>query len=273
MGLLGLIPEPNSSGATQNYRLVTSQPTSSDNLNVRLNRSLDSKNRLAYSAGYQRRFSESVQLFGYRDPTHGSGANHDVTFTHNFSPRLIMNARLRYNRNVTDLLPYFSYGEDVSGKLGITGNSRESVNFGPPNLNFTNYGDLSDGNRTLRRIHTITAGNGFTIVHGAHSITTGFEFTRLRWNNVIEQNARGTLFFGGLSTAGLDAAGNALPNTGNDFAEFLLGRPQQSSVRFGSADALHAPVAVFGFPAGRVARAPEPDIQSRPSIRRLGAIH
>jgi outer membrane receptor protein involved in Fe transport len=74
-------------------------------------------------------------------------------------------------------------------------------------------------------------------VHGVHSITTGFEFTRLRWNNVIEQNARGTLFFGGLSTAGFDAASNALPNTGNDFAEFLLGLPQQSSVRFGSADA------------------------------------
>ncbi len=237
LGLLSLIPAPNSTGATQNYRLVTSQPSSSDNLNVRLNRTLNAKNRLAYSAGYQRRYSESVQLFGYRDPSHGSGNNHDVTFTHNFSPRLIMNSRVRYNRNVTDLLPYFAGGQDVSGQLGIQGNSRASVNFGPPNLNFTNYGDLTDGNRTLRRIHTVSASNGFTVVRGAHSITTGFEFTRLRWNNVIEQNARGTLFFGGLSTAGLDAAGNVLPRTGNDFAEFLLGLPQQSSVRFGSADA------------------------------------
>ena len=237
LGLLNLIPAPNSTGATQNYRLVTSQPASSDNLNVRLNRTLNAKNRLAYSAGYQRRYSESVQLFGYRDPSHGSGNNHDVTFTHNFSPRLIMNSRIRYNRNVTDMLPYFANGQDVSGQLGIQGNSRASTNFGPPNLNFTNYGDLTDGNATLRRIHTVTASNGFTVVRGAHSITTGFEFTRLRWNNVIEQNARGTLFFGGLSTAGLDAAGNALPRTGNDFAEFLLGLPQQSSVRFGSADA------------------------------------
>ena len=235
LGLLAMIPEPNSTG-TQNYRLITAQPTSSDNLNARVNRTLDAKNRLAYSFGYQRRYSESVQLFGYRDPTHGSGSNHDLTYTHNFSPRLIMNTRVRYNRNITDLLPYFAYGADVSGQLGIQGNSREAVNFGPPNLNFTNYGDLSDGNRTLRRVHTITASDGFTIVHGAHTVTTGFEFSRLRWNYVLEQNARGTLFFGGLSTAGLDANGNALPNTGNDFAEFLLGLPQQSSVRFGSAD-------------------------------------
>ncbi len=236
IGLLGLIPLPNSTG-TQNYRLLTSQPSSSDNLNVRLNRTLNAKNRLAYSVGYQRGYSESVQLFGYRDPSHGSGNNQELTFTHNVSPRLIMNSRVRYNRNVTNLEPYFAFGEDVSGTLGIQGNSRESVNFGPPNLNFTNYGDLTDGNRTLRRIQTVTASNGFTVVRGAHSVTTGFEFTRLGWNNVLEQNARGTLFFGGLSTAGLDAAGNVLPRTGNDFAEFLLGLPQQSSVRFGSADA------------------------------------
>ena len=235
--LLRFIPTPNSTGATQNYRLVTAQPSNSDNLSVRLNRSLDAKNRLAYSAGYQRRSSESVQLYGYRDPNNGSGSNHELTFTHNFSPRLIMNTRVRYNRNRTGIVPYFAFGEDVSGKLGIQGNSRESVNFGPPNLNFTNYGDLTDGNRTLRRIHTSSASNGFTFVHKAHSITTGFEFTRLQWNNVLEQNARGTLFFGGLSTAGLDAAGNVLPRTGNDFAEFLLGLPQQSSVRFGGADA------------------------------------
>ena len=49
VGLSALIPEPNSTG-TQNYRIVTSQPASSDNLNVRLNRSLDAKNRLASSA-------------------------------------------------------------------------------------------------------------------------------------------------------------------------------------------------------------------------------
>ena len=235
-GLLSLIPLPNSTGATQNYRLITSQPSNSDNLSVRLNRSLNAKNRLAYSVGYQHRYSEQVQLYGYRDPSNGSGSNHDLTFTHNFSARLIANTRVRYNRNVTDSTPYFANGADISGQLGIKGNSRQAINFGPPNLNFTNYGDLMDGNPTLRRIQTMAASQGLTYVRGAHSITGGFEFSRLGWNNVLEQNARGTLFFGGLSTAGLDAAGNALPRTGNDFAEFLLGLPQQSSIRFGSAD-------------------------------------
>ncbi|MCC6539584.1 MAG: TonB-dependent receptor [Bryobacterales bacterium] len=236
-GLLRFIPAPNSTGATQNYRYITSQLSSSDNLSVRLNRSIDAKNRLAFSGSYQRRASESVQLYGWRDPNSGSGANYDASWSHNFSPRLIMNSRVRYNTNRTELDPYFAFGEDVSRALGIGGNSREAANFGPPNLNFTNYGDLTDGNRTLRRIHTMSASNGWTVVRGTHSVTTGFEFTRLRWNHVLEQNARGTLFFGGLATSGLDAAGNALPRTGNDFAEFLLGLPQQSSVRFGAADA------------------------------------
>lgn len=236
LGLLRLIPEPNSTGATQNYRLITSQPNSSDNFSVRLNRSLDAKNRLAYNVGFQRRFNEQVQLYGYRDPSRGTGQNHDLTFTHNFSPRLIVNTRVRYNRNVTEQVPFFANGADISGQLGIQGNSRAAVNFGPPNLNFTNYGDLTDGNPSLRRIQTVGAGTGITFVQGRHSVTTGFDFTRLHWNNVLEQNARGTLFFGGLSTAGLDASGNVLNRTGNDFAEFLLGLPQQSSLRYGSAD-------------------------------------
>jgi len=236
-GLLRFIPAPNSTGATQNYRCITSQQSSSDNLSLRLNRSIDATNRLAFSGSYQRRASESVQLYGWRDQNTGSGGNYDATWSHNFSPRLIMNTRVRYNANRTGLEPFFANGEDVSGALGIRGNSREAVNFGPPNLNLTNYGDLTDGNRSLRRIHTVSASNSWTVVRGAHSVSAGFEFTRPRWNHVVEQNARGTLFFGGLATRGLDASGNALPRTGNDFAEFLLGLPQQSSVRFGAADA------------------------------------
>lgn len=241
-GLLSFIPAPNSTGAsgtttTQNYRFITAQQSGSDNLNGRLSRTLNSKNRLAYSGGWQRRDGEAIQLYGYRDPNTGSGHNHDLTWTHTFSPRFLSNTRVRYNFNRTELTPFFAFGEDVSGQLGITGNSREAVNFGPPNLNFTNYGDLSDGNRTLRRIHTYNVNQGFTFVRGKHSMTAGVDLTRLHWNHVLEQNARGTLFFGGLSTSGLDANGTPRSNTGNDFADFLLGLPQQSSLRSGGADA------------------------------------
>lgn len=235
-GLLEFIPLPNRPGAVQNWTLSAAQPQSNDNLNVRLNRTLNRRNRLAFDLAWQRRYSENIQLFGWRDPNRGRGWNTGVNWSQTLAPRLIHNIRVRYNRNYNALIPYFAYGPDVAGQLGIEGASRDPVNFGPPNLNFTNYGDLTDGNRSRRMVHTWNFSDGWTIVRRAHSITTGFEFTRTQQNTLLDPNARGTLFFGGLLTSGLDAAGRPLAGTGNDFADFLLGYVQQSSVRFGEPD-------------------------------------
>ncbi|HEY3443322.1 MAG TPA: TonB-dependent receptor [Paludibaculum sp.] len=235
-GLLAYLPLPNSTGSTQNYRYTTTIPQSTDNLNVRLNRTLTKKDRLAGDVGWQRRSSESVQMFGWSDPSSGTGVNVGLNWSHTFSPRIIHTARVRYNRNRNELIPYFANGTDVAAQLGIQGTSRDPANYGPPNLSFTNYGDLTDGNRSRRYVHTFTFGEGWTFVRKAHTITSGFDFTRTQWNTLSDPNARGTLFFGGLATSALTAAGLPVPGTGNDFADYLLGYPQQSTIRFGSPD-------------------------------------
>lgn len=236
LGLLPFIPLPNQPGATQNYRLTATQPQTTDNLNLRLNRSLTRKDRLAFDMAWQRRSAENIQLFGWRDPSDGNGMNYGLNWSHNFSPRLIQNIRARYNRNYNALTPYFAYGPDVAGTLGIRGASRDPVNYGPPNLNFTNYGDLTDANRSRRIVHTWDFGLGWTFVRKAHTLTAGFNFTRTRQNTLSDPNARGTLFFGGLLTSALAPGGLPVPGTGDDFADFLLGYVQQSSVRFGAPD-------------------------------------
>jgi hypothetical protein len=235
-GLLPLIPLPNLTGTTQNYQLVTSAPQNSDTLNLRVNRSLTAKDRLNFGMSWQQRSGQSVQLFDFRDPTGGDGRNFDVGWSHNFSPRLIHNLRASYNLNRTEATPYFAFGQDISGQLGITGTSRDPVNYGPPNLNFSSFGDLTDSSRLLRRVHTWGLSDSLIIVRGRQTITTGVQFTRLQWNTITEQNARGTLFFGGLGTSLLNAQGQPVAGTGFDFADFLLGAPQQSSIRFLGAD-------------------------------------
>ncbi len=235
-GLLGYIPLPNRPGAVQNYTVSAAQPQSTDNLNFRLNRTLNRRNRLAFDLAWQRRFSENIQLFGWRDPSRGRGWNTGLQWSQTLAPRLVHNIRLRYNRNYNSLIPYFAYGEDVAGRLGILGASRDPANFGPPNLNFTNYGDLTDGNRSQRTVHTWTFSDGWTLVRSAHTVMAGFEFTRTQQNALQDPNGRGTLFFGGLLTSALDPAGRPVQGTGNDFADFLLGYVQQSSVRYGQPD-------------------------------------
>jgi outer membrane receptor protein involved in Fe transport len=235
-GLLPFIPLPNQPTATQNYRFTTIQPQVSDNLSLRLNRTLTRKDRLAFSLSWQRRVAENVQLYGWRDSNSGNGSNSSLSWSRNFSPRLIHNVQLRYNRNYNALNPYFAYGPDAASILGIKGTSRDPANFGPPNLNFTNFGDLTDGNRSRRNVHTWNFSDGWTFVRKAHTLTAGFDFSRVQQNTLSDPNARGLLFFGGLATSAFDSAGLPLPKTGNDFADFLLGYVQQSSIRFGAPD-------------------------------------
>ena len=235
-GLLPFIPVPNQESVLQNYRYTTTQPSTSDNLNVRLNRTLTKKDRLAVNVGWQRRVSENVQLYGWRDASDGNGMNYSVSWSRNFTARLIHSVQMRYNRNYNALVPYFAYGTDVAGQLGIQGTSRDPGNYGPPNLSFTNYGDLTEGNRSRRYVHTWNFSDGWTFVRKAHTITAGFAFTRTQQNTLQDPNARGTLFFGGLATSDFDAAGLPLNGTGNDFADFLLGSVQQSTIRFGAPD-------------------------------------
>jgi trimeric autotransporter adhesin len=236
-GLLQFYPLPNlPGGSTQNYQLVTSFPQDSDTLSARVNKNLTQRDRLAFGMNWQRRDSQSVQLLGFRDEGSGSGLNFDASWTHNFTSRFIHTFRARYNLNKTESQPYFAYGPDISAELGINGNSRDPINYGPPNLSFTNFGGLSDGAPLLRRIHNWTFDDGVTIVKGKHNVTAGFEFQRTQWNTVTEQNARGTLYFSGVATSGFDVNGFPIRNTGFDLADLFLGLPQQSSIRFGGAD-------------------------------------
>ena len=71
------------------------------------------------------------------------------------------------------------------------------------------------------------------MVRGKHSFTFGAVYTRNDLNTLTDQNGRGTFNFTGLTTSALTAAGAPIPGTGFDWADYLLGMPQSSSIRFG----------------------------------------
>lgn len=235
-GLLEFFPAPNLPGSVRNYHLAASTPQNSDNLSLRLNRSVGRRDRFAGSYNLQRRAGQSIELFGFRDSSSGRGQSFDLTWSHNFAPGLINNFRVSFSRNRSELLPYFANRRDIAGELGILGVSRAPEDWGPPNLSFTNFGGLSDGSRSLRRDQTTTLNEGFIRAHGKHTTSFGFELRRAQMNTLSHQNGRGSFAFSGLATSAFDPAGNPRAETGFDFADFLLGRPQSSSLRFGSAD-------------------------------------
>ena len=235
-GLLPFFPSVNQLGQVQNYQFITAVPQNNDNFSVRLGRSITEADRLNFSYNIQMRDSESAQLFGFRDAADGRAQSATLGWTHNFRPDLINNLRFTYTRNRNRTLPFFAFKDDVAGELGITGTSRDPANYGPPNLSFTNFGGLTDGSAGLRRDQTFAVHNGVTLVRGNHNLSIGGDYRRIQLNNISDQNARGSLTFSGLTTSAFNEARLPLPNTGFDFADFLLGLPQSSTIRFGNPD-------------------------------------
>ena len=237
LGLLKYIPLPTTNGIVQNYQVAGSVPNTANNIGVRLNAPLSTKDRLTFNEQFQSRHSENEQLFGFRDPTSGSGLSSQLGWSHSFAPRFNNSANLTFSRNSNTTVPFFAYSSNVAANLGITGTSQSPINYGPPNLSFTNFGSLSDSSASVTHNQTYNFTDAVTyVVKRKHNLTFGYLFRRLQMNNLTYQNARGSFGFSGLLTSALNANGQPVAGTGFDFADFLLGLPQSSSLRLGSDD-------------------------------------
>jgi hypothetical protein len=230
--LLSYFPLPNQPGLVNNYDLQASVPQNTDNVAIRVQRNITKNDRLAYAVRFQRRDGDVSQPFGFLDTTSGTGLSTDLQWTRNISTRLVNNARVAFNRNSNETTPYFANGENVALNLGIKGTSGNPLNYGPPNLNFTNFGGLTDAAPILTRNQSQTFSDNIIVVRGVHSITFGIQFTRNDLYTRTDPNGRGTFNFTGLLTSAFAGKHSPIAGTGFDFADFLLGLPQSSSIRY-----------------------------------------
>ncbi len=95
------------------------------------------------------------------------------------------------------MTPYFSLLPNIAAELNIPGTSSNPLDYGPPTLNFTNFGSLSDATATLTRNQTQSGSDSINILHGLHSITLGGSYTRADLSTRTDPNGRGTFNFTG----------------------------------------------------------------------------
>ena len=233
LGLLNFFPAPNGPGYKYNFQTPITTIQNSDNLNTRLNQTLSKKDRINGGLGYQGSNNTTPNLFGFIDTGSGHSWNANVSWGHNFTTRVINNLRYTYSRATSLTSPFFANRENVAAELGITGTSQAPLNYGPPTLSFTNYAALSDGNSSLTRNQTSATGDSLIWIHGLHNMTFGGDFSRRQNNRFADPNPRGTFAFTGLTTSNI-VNGVAVNGTGFDFADFLLGNPDTSAVRYGN---------------------------------------
>jgi hypothetical protein len=128
--------------------------------------------------------------------------------------------RVQFNHQTSTGQNLYAYTENIAGNAGLLGVSGDPFDFGAPNLSFSRFSSLRDMNPSQRSDQTIAISESMLKQHNKHSFRWGGDYRSIRFNSRTDQNARGSYVFTGLFT-------------GSDFADYLLGLPQQSSVQFG----------------------------------------
>ena len=249
-GLLQYIPLPNLPGNYQNFHFVTSANSDSDDLNIRLNHTFGAAPAGGRRGGGGRGAPRNNLSFGFH--YHGSSANltnpfpsvggsttvrsFDVPVSYTRSIGKLTNiVRADFNRNRVRSQNLYAFSDDITGALGIAGVSQNPFDWGLPSLSFTNFASLQDTAPQLTRNQTYTFSDNVIWNHGKHTWRWGGDFRRVQVNTETDSNPRGSFIFTGLNTSEV-SGGQPVAGTGYDFADFLLGLPQQTSEQFGQND-------------------------------------
>ena len=227
--LLSFYPLPNFTGNTgYNYQIPILSAAHQDALQSRFNKTLGNRDQIYGRFAFQSLRSDTPNLFEFLDTTDLLGINTSVNWSHRMNQAWFLNLGYQFSRLATHVTPYFENRENVSGEARISGNDQNPMNWGPPSLTFASgITGLSDAQSSFDRNQTSGLSDSMLWYRGAHNIMFGSDFRRQEFNYLSQQNPRGAFTFTGAATGGAP---------GSDFADFLLGIPDTSSIAFGNAD-------------------------------------
>ncbi len=259
--LLQYIPLPNiaTTASGQNFHYVTSAESNTDTVNLRLIHSFGaaqapgagppggrgggggggrrrSQNNINFGMNWARGSSTIVNPFpslAGGTGTQGLNANAGWTYGKGRATNIF---RLTYNHNHVSTTNLYSNVLDVAGPggAGIGGISNDPFDWGLPGISFTSFGGLNDPIPRRELDQTYTLSDTVSWNHGKHNWRFGGDYRRILQSFHSARNAEGSFVFTGFATSSYDATGAAIRDTGYDFADFLLGFPQQTSLQFGA---------------------------------------
>jgi trimeric autotransporter adhesin len=265
--LLKYIPLPNLNSATQNFHYVTSDNSNSDSVSLRLIHNFGSgggpgtvtfgggpgggpgpmggggggggrgraQNNINFGLSWSRNSTNIVNPFpSLAGGTGTQGLNANAAWTYG-NGRRTNSFRVNYNHNHVSTTNLYSNSQDVAAVAGIGGVSTNPFDFGLPGINFTTFGGLSDPTPRRELDQTYTISDTLSWYRGKHNWRFGADYRRILQSFRSAKNAEGTFVFTGFETSQF-TSGSVQPvsDTGYDFADFLLGLPQQTTLQSGT---------------------------------------
>ncbi|MCI0488149.1 MAG: TonB-dependent receptor [Blastocatellia bacterium] len=217
-----LYPEPNRSAPFANFVSSPSVRDRNDHFDVRVDHSLTSASTLAVRYSFADRdlfepFSgptfAAVPGYGVNIPRRAQ--NFLIGDTHIFSPSLINEARLVFNR-VAIAVTHENSGRSVNQSVGLPELSANPRDFGLSFITITGYSPLGDefNNPQDSVTNTYQLADIASYARGGHLLKFGFDLRATQQNGFRDVQSRGFLTFS-----------NQPQITGNALADLLLGLP------------------------------------------------
>jgi hypothetical protein len=147
--------------------------------------------------------------------------------------RTVHNFTLQFTQSKSSSANSFENGANVSGLAGIqypSNSLTDPFNFGVPNLSFASFSSIHPASASERTDDRITSSYSYARTISKHQLHIGLDFRNDASATETNSNARGSFQFSGLyTTDGAQTSGTS----GADFADFLLGLPQQATLQVG----------------------------------------
>lgn len=223
--LLKLYPLPNVTGnPLYNFQIPVLNSSHEDVVQSRVDKTIGRRDQVYGTFNLDSVRSGAVDLFSFVDTTDTLGLNTNLNWSHRLNSHLFLYAGYHFSRLRALVRPEFENKQNISGDAGITGNNQDPANWGPPGLSFNSgIASLSDAQSAFNRNRTDGYSASVGLYRGRHNITVGGDVRKEEFNELFQQDPRGSFGFTGQTT-------------GSDFADFLIGVPDTSSIAFGNAD-------------------------------------
>jgi hypothetical protein len=260
--LLSYIPLPNLPGTSRNFHNASTTDTSTDSISVRVTHNFTPSAGGGFGRGgfggfgggrgggrgglNQAQQGTSVTMtaqFQYRrgenELANVLPALGGLSDTSSLAVPITLNIRhkrsmytVNFNASQTSARTTNNFAgiTDVAGIAGITGVSTQPFDWGVPSLAFSSLSTVHDVTPLDRTDRRVAVNYSWIHPYKQHLLRAGGDVRFDRSSSDTDPTAAGSFVFTGLYTTGGEPMARA---GGYDFADFLLGLPQQASVQYG----------------------------------------
>lgn len=227
-------PLPNSAGGTSNYRDATPSVMPTDSVSGRIDRQIGAGTVTGrYTLNSERnRVAGSFPVL----PTSEQVRAQQVSLAYvRGGPNAMVELRGGFTRLRMFDVPETAFHVNIAQQLGLADPPADPLNYGLPFFNVTNYTLVTDSPTApqAQRDNLWQLGAKASLVRGRHTIKIGTERIQFQLNYLQSNLSRGRYDYTGVFTSA-DGSGVA---SGDPFADFLLGYPQNTTRTKGSGQA------------------------------------